>query len=409
MRTHLAILALVLSLALVGSSGCGRGNGAGQALSSEAKSLVAANNAFAFELYGHLKGTNQNLFFSPYCISECLAMGYAGARVNTQKQMGHVLHFGTNGVHSAFGELQRQLKQATTRRGIELNVANGIWAQKRQPLLPAFTDILWRDYEAEARQVDFAKEAGPVTKRINEWVSGQTKGKIGDMLSPGLLDQDSRLVLVNAIYFKGPWKTRFKPELTRQQDFQVEANRWIKCPMMVSNGKFRSYRHDSPVLSFEMLELPYAGTDLSFVALLPMAFEKLDELEGKLNDKTLSEWLNSLQEGNLMVVLPKFRLRAGFSLDKILSTMGMPDAFDDQADFSGIDGSNLLYISSLRHGAFVEVDEDGTTAAAATVSHYAAKSMASRFVADHPFLFLIRDNRSGSILFLGRLMDPTAA
>ena len=404
----MAILALVISLGLVGLSGCGRSDGAGRGLSSEAKSLVAGNNAFALELYGQLKGTNQNLFFSPYSIAECLAMSYAGARGNTEKQMGRVLHFETNGVHPAFGELQRLLKQATARKGIELNLANGIWTQKGQPLLPAFTDILRQDYEADARQVDFATEAGPVTKQINEWVSGQTKGKLGDMVSPGLLDQNSRLVLVNAVYFKGTWKTKFKPELTRQQDFQVETNRWIKCPMMVSNGKFRSYRHKEGPLSFDMLELPYAGTDFSFVALLPLSFEWLDELESNLNDKTLRECLNSLEEGDLLVVLPKFRLRTGFDLDKMLSAMGMPDAFDDQADFSGIEGSHLLYISSLRHGAFVEVDEEGTTAAAATVSHHGAKSMAPRFVADHPFLFLIRDNRSGSILFLGRLSNPTA-
>ena len=178
MRTGFGILALAILLGLAGLSGCGSGNGAGQDLSSEAKSLVAGNNAFALELHGRLKGTNQNLFFSPYSISECLAMSYAGARGNTGKQIGQVLHFGTNGVHSAFRELRRGLKQATVRKGIELDVANGMWAQKRQPLLPAFTDILRQDYEAEARQVDFASEAGPVTKRINEWVSEKTKGKL---------------------------------------------------------------------------------------------------------------------------------------------------------------------------------------------------------------------------------------
>ena len=336
-------------------------------------------------------------------------MGYAGARGNTEKQMRQVLRFETNGVHPAFGELQRQLKQATTRRGIELNLANGVWAKKSQPLLPAFTNILRQDYDAEARQVDFAMQAGPVTKQINDWVSAMTKGKLEGVLPSGLLNQDSRLVLVNAIYFKGTWKTKFKPELTRQQDFQVETNRWIKCPMMVSNGKFRSYRHDGAPPSFDILELPYAGKDFSFVAILPGAFEWLDELESKLNDKTLTEWLKSLQEGVVSVVLPKFRLKTEFSLDGTLSAMGMPDAFGEAADFSGIDGTTLGYISLLRHGAFVEVDEEGTTAAAATVSHHKTKSATPCFQADHPFLFLIRDNRSGSILFLGRVSNPTAA
>ena len=297
---------LVLLLGLVGLSGCGRSDGAGQDLSREAGSLAAGNNSFAFELY-------------------------------------------------------------------------------------------------------FPTQAGPVTKQINEWVSAKTKGKLGEVLPSGLLDQDSRLVLVNAVYFKGTWKTKFKPELTRQQDFQVETNRWIKCPMMVSTGKFRSYRHDGPPPYFQMLELPYAGKDFSFVAILPGAFEWLDVLESKLNERTLTEWLNSLQEGDLAVVLPKFRLRTEFSLAKTLSAMGMPDAFDEAAEFSGIDGTTRGYISLLRHAAFVEVDEEGTTAAAATVSHHWTKSMTPRFQADHPFLFLIRDNRSGSILFLGRVSNPTAA
>jgi len=148
-------------------------------------------------------------------------MTYAGARGNTEKQMRQVLHFETNSVHPAFGELQRLFKHATNRKGIEFKVANGVWAQKRQPLLPAFTSILRQDYEAEARQVDFATQAVPVTSQINDWVSALTKGKLGGILPSGLLDQNSRLVLVNAVYFKGTWKTRFKPELTRQQDFQV--------------------------------------------------------------------------------------------------------------------------------------------------------------------------------------------
>ena len=322
--------------------------------------------------------------------------------------MRQVLHFESNSVHPAFGELQRQFKRVTNRKGIELNLANGVWTQKRQPLLPAFISILRQEYEAEARQVDFATQALPVTSQINDWVSALTKGKLGEILPSGLLDRDSRLVLVNAIYFKGTWKTRFKPELTRQQDFQVEKNRWVKCPMMVCTEKFRSYRYDGPPPYFEMLELPYAEKDFSFIAILPGAFEWLDELERKLNEKALTEWLNSLQEGDVAVVLPKFRLRAELSLDRTLSAMGMPDAFGPNADFSGIDGTTLGYISLLRHGAFVEVDEEGTTAAAATVSHHVMKSETPRFQADHPFLFLIRDNRSGSILFLGRLSDPTA-
>jgi serpin B len=408
MRTGFAILALAILLGLAGLSGCERGNGAGRDLSSEARSLVASNNTFAFELYGRLKGTNQNLFFSPYSISECLALSYAGARGNTEKQMGQALHFGTNNVHSAFGELRRYLNQASGRKGLELSVANGVWAKKGQPLLVAFTNVLWQDYDAPAWQVDFATEAKRITKQINEWVGGKTSGRIRDVFPAGLLDDNSRLVLVNAVYFKGTWKTKFKPELTRESDFYVGPDRRVKCPMMFGHGKFRYYRHSGPPFSFEIIELPYAGEQFSLVALLALGYDGLGEIEGELNDPNLRGWLSSMQETELLVVFPKFKLRTNAGLEKTLAAMGMPDAFDDAANFSGVDGTTLGYISFLRHEAIVEVDEAGTRAAAATASHHGTKSATPCFRADHPFLFLIRDNLSGSILFLGRLNDPTA-
>ena len=195
MRTFAPALVVAFSLTLIAVSGCGGGKATGRDLSEDAKQLVAGNNAFAFELYGRLKGTDRNLFFSPYCTSECLAMTYAGARGDTEKQIRRVLHFPTNGTHSAFARLRRGLKQASGRKGIELNIANGIWAQTKQALLPAYADLLRRDYEAEVRQVNFATDAGPITEEINAWANTKTSGKIPKVVPPGLLDRLSRQLL----------------------------------------------------------------------------------------------------------------------------------------------------------------------------------------------------------------------
>jgi len=402
---HATVSTVIVLLGLLGLAGCSPGGG--QSVSEQTKAVVAGNNAFALDLYRQLKGTNGNLFFSPYSISECLAMTYAGARSNTEKEIAQVMHFGTNPVHGAFAELRSELNQAQKRRSIELSQANGLWAQTNYPMLPAFLDNAHTQYDAVVKQVDFRTQAGAATKEINAWVSGKTKGRIGDIIPAGELDRDSNLVLANAIYFKGTWKTKFDPKLTRDSDFHVDANHTVKCPMMACSGRFRFYYHFKPPLSFEVLELPYVGKDFSLIAILPFKSDGLAELESKLTMENLATWLASLQETKVEVLLPKFKLKTGFSLNKTLSAMGMRDAFGAKADFSGIDGTDMLYLSSVLHRAFVEVNEEGTTAAAATTTHHRTKSMSASFRADHPFLFLIRDNRSGSILFLGRLVDPT--
>jgi serine protease inhibitor len=357
------------------------------------------------DLYGRLKSTNGNLFFSPFSISGCLAMTYAGARGNTEMQMAQALHFGTNQVQSAFGELDQMLNQR--RAGIELSVANGLWVQKGQPFLPAFLKITREQFGAEANQIDFGTEADSARANINSWVSGKTKGKIKDAIPPGMLGRDSRLILVNAIYFKGAWKTQFNPMNTRNSAFHLNAEQSVECPMMFCTEKFRYAYQDSPHLSCQVLELPYVGKDVSLIAILPLEWDGLTELENNLTETNLSTLLALLQETKIGVSLPKFRLQTEFSLNNMLSDLGMHDAFNTNADFSGLDGTKRLYVSSVRHQAFVEVDEEGTTAAAVTTTHTAAKAKPRDFRADHPFLFLIRDNRSGSILFLGRLADPT--
>jgi serpin B len=404
MNTSPTVLAVILMVGLPGLAGCGRPEG--HRLSDQTKAIVAGNNAFALDLYGQLKSTDGNLFFSPFSISGCLAMTYAGARGNTEKQMAEVLHFGTNQVQSAFGELEHQLNEAQNRKGIELNVASGLWSPKRYPLLPAFLDIARRQSDVRVQQFDFGTEAESARADINAWVKRRTRGEIEDVIPSGMLNRDSKLVLVNALYFKGAWKTKFDPKSTRDSDFHLDANQTVRCPTMYCSGKFPFYHHFGPPCSCEVLELPYRGKDYSLIAILPLEREGLADVESDLTGTNLAAMLAALQETDVRVSLPKFRLLTEFSLDKTLPAMGMSDAFDMDADFSGIDGTKMLFITTVRHRAFVEVSEEGTTAAAATASHHGTKGMSLSFRADHPFLFLIRDNRCGSILFLGRLVDP---
>ena len=405
MNSRWRVLVVLVLLNSFGLIGCGSQEG--NTLSDQTKAIVAGNNAFALDLYRQFKSANSNVVFSPFSVSACLAMSYAGARSETEKQMAQVLHFRTSQVHSAFGELGIRFKQAQNWSGIELSMANGLWLPKAHPPLPAFLDIVRQQYDAEVGQFDFGTEAEATRSDINAWVSRKTKGKLNAIIPAGMLKRDSKLLLVNAVYFRGAWKTKFDPRNTRAFDFHVDSQRAVQCPMMFCSGKFLFYYHDGSPCSCEVLELPYVGKHFSFIAILPIVWDGLAEVEDNLTQEKLATLLASVRESDVYVTLPKFRLEAEFSLDGTLSAMGMSDAFGPNADFSGVDGTKMLYITSVQHRTFVEVNKAGTTAAAATASHYGTKGMSPSFRADHPFLFLIRDNFSGSILFLGKLVDPS--
>jgi serpin B len=374
------------------------------------ESLAGGNTAFAVDLYARLKTADGNLFFSPYSISTCLAMTYAGARGDTAAQTARTLHFDTNQLQLAasFGELQKQLNSEQEKKGIELNIANGLWGQKDHLFLPAFLDIAKQSYGATLKQVDFRTHADTARTEINDWVDHKTKGKITDLIQPGVLDPATRLVLVNAIYFKGSWAREFDKHSTTKAPFTVTPNQKPEVPLMNLTDDFKY----ADVDGLQLLELPYVGDDLSMVVLLPREPDGLKGVEDLLNPQTLDRWLAQAREQKVAVSLPKFKMSAQFSLAKPLAEMGMTDAFSPNANFSGMDGERDLFISAVVHKAFVDVNEEGTEAAAATgvVMRMNAVMMPRPtpiFRADHPFIFLIRDTRSGSILFLGRLVDPT--
>jgi serpin B len=382
-----------------------------QAQPAQKGSLVGGNTAFALDLYARLKSTPGNLFFSPYSISTCLAMTYAGARGDTEKQMAQVFRFTKDQaeLHSSFGALQRDLREAEKQKGIELNIANALWAQSGHPFLAEFLKVAQTEYEANVNQADFKTQAGAVTEKINRWVAEKTKDKIQNILAPGSLDAATRLVLANAIYFKGIWSKPFDKAQTSPQPFHLSSSSQADVPLMhhLDNVKYTENG------DFQAVELPYGSNQLSMAVFLPRAVDGCSQLENRLNPDLLSKTVTDMRKREVDIFLPRFKLESKFELNDPLSQMGMEDAFGPKADFSGMDGTRLLYISAVIHKAWGEVNEEGTEAAAATVVGMRALSAAVKpappvvFRADHPFLFLIRETRSGSVLFLGRLADPS--
>jgi len=376
---------------------------------SDVETVVKGNSAFALDLYARLKEADGNLFFSPYSISTALVMTYAGARGNTEKQTAHVLHFALSQkrLHPAFAAIESELNAAQEAGYFELEVANALWAQQGHAFLEDFLTVIKESYGAEISFLDFKGACEAARRRINTWVEQKTKDRIKDLVKPGILDQLVRLVMTNAICFKGMWANGFEKELTRNLPFKVTASTSVEAPMMCQENEFRYTKNDN----LQILELPYGAADLSMVVLLPRKVGGLPQLEAALNMKNLDAWLSHLEEREVRVILPKFKTSSEFSLSETLSSMGMSEAFDDSADFSGMDGTEWLCISAVIHKAFVAVDEEGTEATAATAVAMSLKnaypsSRPAVFRADRPFVFLIRDNRSGSILFLGRLVNP---
>jgi serpin B len=385
---------------------------AGTLPSSNMQKIVASNTEFATDLYGQLRTQEGNLFFSPYSISTALAMTYGGARGETAKQMARTLHFDLpeGELAPAFGEMESGLNAVQSKGQVRLAVANSLWPQAGYKFRQDYLDLCEKYYDASIQPMDYAGNTEGARQTINEWVEGKTMDKIVDLLKPGTLDRTTSLVLVNAIYFKGNWIHKFQPAATQDAPFDVSPDATVTAPLMRQTDDF-GYA-EFPDL--QVLELPYLGNDVSMVVLLPRTVDGIGKLEAQLTAPNLAEWTTGLENQKVEVFLPKFKATSEFSLGGTLAEMGMPDAFVYlKADFSGMDGTDNLFISEVVHKAYVDVDEQGTEAAAATgvvmVAGAIARPMAPIpvFRADHPFLFLIRDNQTGSVLFLGRIMDPT--
>lgn len=371
--------------------------------------IVEGNNRFALQLYQELRTTKANLFFSPYSISSALAMTYAGARGKTAEQMAETLHFpqAQDALHPAFADLATHFQDIQATGNVALNIANALWLQEDFDVLASFLTRVKESYQAGVFQVDFHQAYEEVRKNINTWVAEQTKQKIQNLLTPGTLSALTRLVLTNAIYFKGNWATQFDPEQTQEEAFWVCPEKEVMTPMMHRKSQAKYGENET----MQIVQFPYNGEEVSMVVLLPKTRGGLAAMERQLSLETLTSWieLSSLRE--VEIFFPKCTLSSQFSLAKTLKTMGMADAFSDNADFSGIEPGKSLSISDVIHKAFVEINEEGTEAAAATAVIIGVTSVSEPqplpvFKADHPFLFLIRDNRTGSILFLGKITNP---
>jgi serpin B len=337
-------------------------------------------------------------------------MTYAGAKGETEKQMAKVLHFQwpQEHLHPAFSALLSGIEEA---KGYELAIANVLWGQKNYKFLQAFLNVTNTCYEGGFKELDFSNSPGPSRLTINLWVEEKTRQKIKDLLGPEDITARTRLVLTNAIYFKGSWMTKFDPNRTRDASFKLEDGSVLTTPMM---NRTDSFNYGANQLS-QFLELPYAGDRLSMLILLPRQRVGLAGVEQALTGDNVRKWRASMRNEEVVVSIPRFKVTARFDLKDSLVAMGMKDAFvDGKADFSGMAGRPDLYISKVIHKAFVEVNEEGTEAAAATAvtTHLSMslKPMHPReqlvFRADHPFIFAILDRQSGSILFLGRVMNP---
>ena len=409
------LVLFVLSIVETGAVGfppaLGSGSAGSKPMNADFLRIAEGNNRFATELYARLRDQSPgNLFFSPYSIYSAMAMTCAGAAGQTRKQMAEVLHFSLpeGQLDAAFGRLKESILGGHGKE-IRLCLANRLWGQAGYRFLPQYLETARKDYGAALGTVDFARNTEEARRQINAWVEQQTEEKIKDLLPPGVLDAQTRLVLTNAIYFKGAWQDKFDKNATQKMPFHLSADLQAEVPMMHQIGTYGYRAFDT----LQVLELPYAGGSLSMLVFLPKEIAGLAELEKNLTAESLREWTRGLRRHKVSVFLPRFQMTSQFGLKDALVAMGMRLPFEPgRADFSGMSTADELFLSAVVHKAYVEVSEEGTEAAAATGAVVGVTSLPfgeltpPTFRADHPFAFAVRDNASGSLLFLGRVVSP---
>ncbi|APV45208.1 serpin B [Dehalogenimonas formicexedens] len=389
---------------------------------ADVAALVDGNTDFAMALYQVLKEQDGNLFYSPYSISEALAMTWGGARTETERQMAEALSFNLAqaDLHAAFNYLDAAL--ASRGQGAKgkdeepfvLKVVNAIWGQKDFSFKADYLDLLAQNYGAGLRILDFIKSPEESRKTINAWVAKETGQRIKDLIPQGSINELTRLVLTNAVYFNGGWLNPFDKALTSDGSFFLPNGQKVIVPMMRQTATM-GYTSGNLALSsffptgYQAVELKYDGGELSMLIILPDK-DNFSQFEQHLNGDEIRLMLNSLKPTSVNLTMPKFEFDSSFGLKSALSTLGMPIAFSDKADFSGMDGKTDLHIQDVVHKAFISVDEAGTEAAAASgvvVGTTSAPVEQATVTLDHPFIFLIRDIATGAIIFTGRVADPS--
>ncbi len=361
---------------------------------------VERGGDFAFRLYRELLSKDENLFFSPLSLEFALGMVYAGARGETEGGMSKALDFPMpqGALHD---EMSIVLAAFEGNEGVEVSAANALWPSKGYPFDEGYQTLIKDKYAAAVTPLDYGKTKKAI-KAINGWTSENTKGKIEEIVNASNVGPGTLMVLTNAIYFKGPWQNKFDPEVTRKHEFRRLDGQKTEVEMMSRTFKV-GYFMDENV---KVVALPYGEGRYEMLVVLPAADDGLLALEKDLSTEMFEQWREKFNRGRVNVNRPKFKLESEFKLKEALVKLGMADAFSSAADFSGMTGSSSgLHLQQVVHKAVVEVEEQGTEAAAATAGMMTI-SLPPRFVPDHPFLFVIRDNKQNKTLFIGRVVDP---
>lgn len=393
----------------------------GSAQGDDTPALVAGSNAFAFDFYRQVTaGSDTNLIFSPFSISQAFAMLMAAARENTERQMADTLHYtlAQDALHPAFAALNTALVDreppadpATSGEPLQLNIANSIWAQDGFPFQDSYISLLDTFYNGGLRLMDFVGAPEEARETINSWIEDETEDKIQDMIPPGTLGSDTRMVLVNAIYFKGSWLHAFVEGATEDDTFTLLDGSTVTVPMMFLHERLSYLRGEN----FQAVVLPYAGGDMAMLVLLPDEGQ-FEAVQSTLDGDQFAMLSATLSAQEMDLYMPRFTFETALDLTESLPAMGMTDVFDGAVSnltgmFDPAAGSGNLYVSAALHNAFIGVDEAGTEAAAATVIAVAETAMLMpeevvELRLDRPFIYAIFDRQTGAILFLGQVMNP---
>ncbi|RMZ48762.1 serpin family protein [Candidatus Marinimicrobia bacterium PRS2] len=374
----------------------------------DSREIIEANNRFAINLYSQYKSEEGNIFFSPFSISTAMAMVYEGAEGKTAKEIKSVFGFPKydNSRRNQYSNLLSEINKKD--KEYALKTANALWAQQDFQFLDEYLTTVEKYYGGKTTNLDFKNEPDSSRLIINNWVEDKTNNKIKDLFPKGSIHSLTRLVLTNAIYFKAKWLIQFDADKTSDENFRVNPDKSIKVPMMQPTSQKSTFNYTQNK-DLQILEMPYAGEDLSMLILLPLD-DDIEVLENSFTIEKLTEWKKSLRKRRVKIYIPKFKFETKYFMKNTLINLGMPTAFTDSADFSGMTGTKDLKIDKVIHQAFIEVNEEGTEAAAATgIGMMMLTSLPPPtpiFKADHPFIFIIQQKDTGNILFMGRVSNP---
>ncbi len=367
--------------------------------------IIESNNQFSFEVYQKLKNPDENLIFSPASITSAIAMTYIGAKNNTFEEISSTFHFNRN--LDEFNKDYINLTNLNQREKSDINFhnANSLWIQEGLKLNQEFLNINKQYFSSSLQFTNFITEPEKSRLDINQWVEKNTNNKITNLLQPSSIDNTTRLVLVNALYFKGAWKDKFNKEKNTEDNFQIGKKDYVKTVYM--NRYINSWYYSDKYS--QIIDIPYSNENISLMIILPKSYKKLRKIEKKLNNEYYSNYTQNREKRRINLSLPKFKIESEFDLNKTLSELGIKDAFTEVADFSGITSAEKLYISKVVHKANIAVDEDGTEAAAATAIIMRKTSVLIEnvnFIVNKPFIYILRNNENNCIYFMGKIVNP---